>query len=146
MSSCSTIIFLSAHNSNCFSHPMERFFTRRAGPPTSAWPQRHAKMTSWTTRQPNWRWRPTGKGQAGGASATRVSVLDKRRKRIVPNKPGLLRWGHAEMFIATQTMQKQLLQRCSVYVTLIWEPEWIEDLQKKAQKRQQENQILKTEI
>ena len=34
------------------------------------------------------------------------------------NKPGLLRWGHAEMFIATQTMQKQLLQRCSVYVTL----------------------------
>ena len=25
------------------SRPMERFFTRRAGPPTSAWPQRHAE-------------------------------------------------------------------------------------------------------
>ena len=26
-----------------FALPMERFITRRAGPPTSAWPQRHAE-------------------------------------------------------------------------------------------------------
>ena len=41
--------------------PMERFFTRRADPPTTAWPQRHDEEEDFlascgTMRQPSWRW------------------------------------------------------------------------------------------
>ena len=40
---CHNASFLFSSTPQLLSLPMERFFTRRAGPPTTAWPRRHAE-------------------------------------------------------------------------------------------------------